>query len=97
MALTFDAAAEVFLNINMHSNNIFFVFLDFVRLFLAICSGLEDSSGKCNRISGIPGSNETGIPVWYDCGYQTGNSASNRPCPGLKGTQDLLQTDPDLV
>ena len=31
MALTFDEDADVFLNINVHNNNIFFVFLDYVR------------------------------------------------------------------
>ena len=30
MALTLAADAEVFLNINVHNNNIFFVFLNFV-------------------------------------------------------------------
>ena len=36
MALTFAADAEVFLNINVHNNNIFFVILDFVWLSLVI-------------------------------------------------------------
>ena len=38
MALTFAADAEVFLDINVHNNNIFFVFLDFVRLSLAVAA-----------------------------------------------------------
>ena len=39
MALTFATDAEVFLNINVHNNNIFFVILDFARISLTICSG----------------------------------------------------------
>ena len=60
MALTLEADAEEFLNINMHTINIFIVFLDFVRLYLAICSGLDNSLGKSNRIPGMVESRHTG-------------------------------------
>ena len=41
MALTFAADAEVFLDINVHNNNIFFVFLDFVRFSLVVAAALS--------------------------------------------------------
>ena len=49
-----------FLNINMHTINIVIVFLDCVRLYLAICSGLDNSLGKSNRIPGMVESRHTG-------------------------------------
>jgi hypothetical protein len=40
MALTLATDAEVFLNINVHNNNIFFVFFDYVRQFSSQTSSL---------------------------------------------------------
>ena len=41
MPLTSAADAEVCLDINVQNNNIFFVFLDFVRLSLAVSAALS--------------------------------------------------------
>jgi hypothetical protein len=45
MTLTFAADAEVFLDINVHNNNIFFVFLDFVWLSLGVAAALSCEYG----------------------------------------------------
>jgi hypothetical protein len=63
MALTFTADAEVFLDINVHNNNIFFVFLDFLQLSLAVAAALSYVYGPFGGSQKWTISTRHGIPT----------------------------------